>query len=206
MSKFGCAMTKFFSKFSTFTTESPHIHFSWVKTKLKGSKGHISVQIYQKWPKRRLFGQKMTSYVENRVKYDKIFISTLSTFTTESFYIYFLRVKMKLTGSKGHTSVRIYQKWSKWRIFGHKMTSQVKIGVRYGKKIFSTLSTLTTESSHIYFLWVKTKLTGSKGHISVRIDQKWPKWRHFGHKMTSYVEIGVRYDKNFFFNIIYSYY
>ena len=132
--------------------------------------------------------------------------STLSTLTTESFHIYFLRVKIKLTGSKGHTSVRIYQKWSKWRIFGHKMTSYVKIGVRYGKKIFSTLSTLTTESSHIYFLWVKTKLTGSKGHISVRIDQKWPKWRHFGHKMTSYVEIGVRYDKNFFFNIIYSYY
>ena len=74
------------------------------------------------------------------------------------------------------------------------------------KKLFSTLSTLTTESSHMYFLWVKTNLTGSKGHISVRIDQKWPKWRHFGHKMTSYVKIGVRYDKKFFFNIIYSYY
>ena len=72
------------------------------------------------------------------------------------------------------------------------------LGVRYGKKLLSTLSTLTTESSHIYFLWVKTNLTGSKGHISVRIDQKWAKWRHFGHKMTSYVEIGVRYDKKFF--------
>ena len=82
------------------------------------------------------------------------------------------------------------------------MTSYVKIGVKYGKNFFSTLSTLTTESSHIYFVWAKTKLTGSKGHISVRIDQNWPIWRHFGHKMTSYVEIGVRYDKNFFFNII----
>ena len=43
---------------------------------------------------------------------------------------YFLREKIKLTGSKGHTSVRIYQKWSKWHIFGHKMTSYFKIGVR----------------------------------------------------------------------------
>ena len=70
----------------------------------------------------------------------------------------------------------------------------------------SKLSTFTTESSHIYFLWVKTKLTGSKDHISVQIDQKQSKRRLFGHKMTSYVEIGVRYDKKFFFNFIYSYY
>ena len=129
-------MTKKISTLSTLTIETPNIYFLLIKTKLKGSKGHISVQIYQKWSKRRLFGQKMTSYVENRVKYDKIFISTLSTFTTESFYIYFLRVKMKLTGSKGHTSVRIYQKWPKWRIFGHRMTSYVKIGVGMAKKFF----------------------------------------------------------------------
>ena len=70
------------------------------------------------------------------------------------------------------------------RIYGHKMTSYFEIEVRYDKKFFSTLSTLTTESSHIYFFGVKTKLTGSKGHISVQIDQKQSKRRIFGHKMT----------------------
>ena len=69
---------------------------------------------------------------------------------------------------------------------------------KYDKKAFSTISTLTIETSNIYFLWVKTKLKGSKVHISVQIVRKRPKWRHFGHKMTSYVEIGVRYDENFF--------
>ena len=63
---FDCCLSIF-----TFTTESTHIYFLWVKTNLTGSKGDISVQIYQKWSKRRLFGQKMTSYVENGVKYDK---------------------------------------------------------------------------------------------------------------------------------------
>ena len=90
-------------------------------------------------------------------------------------------VKIKLIGSKGHISVQIDQKWPKWHNFGHKMTSYVKIGVGYGKKNFSTLFTLTTESSHIYFLWVKTKLTGSKGRVSVQIDQKQSKRRLFGH-------------------------
>ena len=52
------------------------------------------------------------------------------------------------------------------------MTSYVEIGVRYEKNFFATLSTLTTESSHTYFLGVKMELNGSKGHISVQIDQK----------------------------------
>ena len=91
---------KFFSTLSTLTTESSHIYFLWVKTKLTGSKGHISVRIDQKWSKRRLFGQKMTSYVENRVKYNKFFFSTLSTLTTESSHIYFFGVKIELKGSK----------------------------------------------------------------------------------------------------------
>ena len=76
------------------------------------------------------------------------FFSTLSTLTSESSYIYLFGVKTKLTGSKGHISVQIDQKQSKRRLFGHKMTSYVEIGVRYDKK-FSRLSTITTESPHI---------------------------------------------------------
>ena len=76
-------------------------------------------------------------------------------------YILFVG-KNKLTGSKGHISVQIDQKQSKRRLFGHKMTSYVEIGVRYDKKFFSTLPTFTTESSHIYFLGVKMDLNGSK--------------------------------------------
>ena len=92
----------------------------------------------------------------------KKFFSTLSTLTSKSSHIYFYGVKTKLTGSKGHISVQIDQKQSKRRLFGHKMTSYVEIGVRYDKKFFSTLSTLTTESSHIYFFGVKMELNGSK--------------------------------------------
>ena len=106
-------------------------------------------------------------------------------------------VKINLTVSKGHISVRIDQKWPKWRLFGYKMTSYVENGVKYDKK-FSTLSTLTIETPNIYFLWVITKLTGSKGHISVQIYQKWSKRRLFGQKMMSYVENMVKYDKKFF--------
>ena len=60
------------------------------------------------------------------------------------------------------------------------------------------VSNITIETLNIYFLWIKTKLKGSKGRVSVQIDQKQSKRRLFGHKMTSYVEIGVRYDKKLF--------
>ena len=112
--------------------------------------------------------------------------------------IYFLRVKTKLKGSWGHIYVQNVRKWPKWRHFSNEMTAYVEIGVRYDKYIFSTLSTLTIEPSHIYYFWVKTKLTGSKGHYSC---SNWPrtvKKTFFGHKMTSYVKTGVRYDKKFF--------
>ena len=114
-----------------------------------------------------------------------------STLTTESCHIYFLRVKIKLTGSKGHTSVRIDQKWPKWRIFGHKMTSYVKIGVRYGKKIFfNIIYSYYRVISYILFVG-KNKVKRVKRPYTVQIDQNWPKWRHFDHKMKSYVKIGV---------------
>ena len=70
--------------------------------------------------------------------------------------------KNKVKRVKRPYTVQIDQNWPKWRDFDHKMTSYVKIGVRYDKKFFSKLSTLTTESSHIYFFGVKMELKGSK--------------------------------------------
>ena len=69
---------------------------------------------------------------------------------------------------------------------------------------FSKLSTNTTDTTHIYFYGAKMKLRGSKNHITVEIVRKRPKRRHFGHEMTSYIEVAVRYDKILFFNIFYS--
>ena len=82
-----------------------------IKTKLKGSKGHISVQIDQNWPKWHHFDHKMTSYVKFGCAMTKKY-SKLSTLTIETLYIYFLLVKTKLKGSKGHISVQIGQKQS----------------------------------------------------------------------------------------------
>ena len=42
------------------------------------------------------------------------------------------------------------------------------------------------------------KVRGSKDHITVKIVRKRPKRRDFGHKMTSYLKIGMRCGKIFF--------
>ena len=109
------------------------------------------------------------------------------------------RVKIKLTGSKGHTSVRIYQKWSKWRIFGHKMMSYVKIGVRYGKKVFfNIIYSYYRVISYVLFVG-KNKVNRVKRPY---ICSNWPKmakmasflatkWRHMS-------KLGWVTTKNFF--------
>ena len=77
-----------------------------------------------------------------------------------------------LKGSKCYVTVQINWKRPKTSFKPQnddKQTSEFG-GGEYRKS--STLSTFTTESPHEYFLWVKTKLTGSKGHIPVQIDQK----------------------------------
>jgi len=109
----------------------------------------------------------MTSYVEVVVRYEIFLFSISTTQNTKQPHIYFYGDKIKLRGSKGHITVKIVRKWSKRRHFGHKMTSYVEVAVRYDKFFFSISFTHNTKQSHLYFKWAKTKLRGSKGHITV---------------------------------------
>ena len=99
-----------FSISTTQNTKQPHIYFYGDKIKLRGSKGHITVEIVRKRPKRRDFGHKMTSYLKIGRRCGKIFFSKLSTNTTDTPHIYFYGSKMKLNGSKS-------RKYPKKRVF-----------------------------------------------------------------------------------------
>ena len=100
----------FFSKLSTNTTDPLHIYFYGAKMKLRGSKGHITVEIVRKRPKRRDFGHKMTSYLKIGMRCGKKLFFKLSTNTTDTPHIYFYGSKMKLNGSKS-------RKYPKKRVF-----------------------------------------------------------------------------------------
>ena len=84
--------------FSTKTTESPDIYFLWTKTKLKWSKGHLSLQIENGkimsfWPQRDVIRQNWGEVCH------KNYFNIIYLITTESCHIYFLGVKTKLKGS-----------------------------------------------------------------------------------------------------------
>ena len=97
-------MAKKWLTFSTKTTESPDIYFLWTKTKLKWSKGHLSLQIENGkimsfWPQRDVIRQNWGEVCH------KNYFNIIYLITTESCHIYFLGVKTKLKGSTAQITV-----------------------------------------------------------------------------------------------------
>ena len=89
VSKLMWDMAKKLLTFSTKTTESPDIYFLWTKTKLKWSKGHLSLQIENGkimsfWPQRDVIHQNWGEVCH------KNYFNIIYLITTESCHIYFL--------------------------------------------------------------------------------------------------------------------
>ena len=77
------------------------------------------------------------------------------------------------------------------------------MGIRYEKKIVSKYFIYPAEQSSHRFIWVKAALKWTKYPKTAQIVQKGQRWGHFGVKMTSEGQIGIRF-KFFFFKVLYS--